>query len=336
VVPVPGIDVESPGALAATCVSDVPIDDGLPFRIEVGPSHLTLALHHVVGDALIVTSLLTGLTRAALGGDVPEPLVTPTSPGVTTRALGELARRAIRQRRVGAVDARATRWIEEWESQPSVVHAVFDEATHRGVALGSRRLRVRKSSLVVSLFEQALAAHDLAPAHDVRTVVVDCRRYLSRGMSVRGNFVAGMPMRAPWLEPVGVERELASALDAARPLAFLAHASLSSLRPGGPAAGFGLGDRGSLLPDYSIVGPTKDVTRLPWTGRPRYLGGAHVQHPDSCGVVYSEVGRSPQLTVDHDAAYVPASRISEVLETFGSLARDLVVDDGRSVRSPEP
>ena len=187
----------------------------------------------------------------------PSPSSSPTSRGVTPWVLAELARRGMRQRRVGSVDAGATRWTEEWESQPSVVHAAFDEATHRGLAVGSRRLQVRRSSLVVSLFEQALAAHHLAPAHDVRTVAVDGRAISGRGWpceatsrracrcALRGwiRWASSVSSRAPG--------------DVARPLAFLVHGALSSLRPGSPAAGFGLGERrfaAAGLLDHRAVG----------------------------------------------------------------------------------
>lgn len=325
VLPAAAIDVDAPGALAAVCSGAPPIADGLPFRIEVGPTHMTFAMRHLVGDAGLANALLTGLTRAAFGGGVPPMLTTPTTPGVTRRVLAELVRRAPRQRRVGAVDAPPATG-EPWVVTPAVTHAAFDVSVHRGLVAGSRRLGVRRSSLVVSLFEQAVAAHGLAPTHDLRTMVVDCRRYLDQPMSVRGNFAAGMPLRAPWSDPVAVEAAVAAALDAGRPLAFLVHGAVMSrvlparvtlplVDPDAPRR---------LLPDYSIVGPLNEATRMPWTGPAQYLGGSHARRPDACGVIYLEVGRAPQLAVAHDAGYVPQARMAEVLQTFGELARTLI------------
>ncbi len=266
----------------------------------------------------------------------PSPSSSPTSRGVTPWVLAELARRGMRQRRVGSVDAGATRWTEEWESQPSVVHAAFDEATHRGLAVGSRRLQVRRSSLVVSLFEQALAAHHLAPAHDVRTVAVDGRAISGRGWpceatsrracrcALRGwiRWASSVSSRAPG--------------DVARPLAFLVHGALSSLRPGSPAAGFGLGERrfaAAGLLDHRAVGrhdaaAVDRSSALP--GRGSRAASRQLRRGVRRGETSPQAHGRPRRRV---RAREPGQRGARDLR---AARRDLVADDDRSVRSTDP
>ena len=315
----PGPDVSA--AIARRAEAEPPLDPDLPFRLTLGPDHLVATVDHVIGDAAVASPLVTGLLQAAAGDDdAVAGLLRPTSGGLLRPVLGTLARRLERQP-PAVIDDVPVLPRGEWRLHHGVAHAVLGAAANRSSKVEARRLGVRRSSLVMALVEQAIAAEGLAPADDVRTVVVDCRRYLDEGQVVRGNFSAGTAVAARWTDPRDVDTRVDHALEHARPLLHLLAGAVTArrgtraprpvVRTPDPAA------RVRVHADYSVVVGGRTVGRLPWSGPPHFLSATRPQRPDAFGVIVLEAGGTLQVSVSHDRDYLEPAAVQRVL---GGLA----------------
>jgi len=315
--------------LARRAEAEPPLDPDLPFRLTLGPDHLVATADHVIGDAAVAAPLVSGLLQAAAGDDdAVAVLRRPSSPDLLRPVLATLARR-VRRAPPAVLDELPVLAQGEWRLEHGVAHAVLDAAANRWVKSEARRLQVRRSSLVVSLLEQAIAAEGLAPADDVRTVVVDCRRYLRPDQVVRGNFSSGTSFAARWTDARDVDARLGTALDTARPLLHLVAGAVEArrglrgpppvVRPPDPAA------RVRVHPDYSVVVGGRTVARLPWAGPRTFLSATRPHRPDAFGVIALEVANTLQVTVSHDRAYLGSGEADAVL-------RRLVADVAAAAR----
>lgn len=308
--------------LALACRDVPPLAPDLPWRLLVGPDHAVLAARHVVGDASVANGLITGLLLAARGAELPDVLVHPTTPGVTRRVASTMVRQLRPMPRCHPV-VLPTDPDEVWTPQAGVAHRVYPAQALRALKVEARRLGVRRTSLLTSLVEQALAARGAAPEDDVRTVVVDCRRYLHGGEVVRGNFSTGEALRADWADPTAVDAVVTRSLERARPLLHLVAGSVLARRPGGPVHPVLAGTPVRLRPDYSVVGPLRGATALPWRGTPSFPSAIVPYRPDAIGVISVEVGPALQLTLSYDAGFVPDELMTAVLDGVGTLLEGL-------------
>lgn len=304
--------------VARACRDIEPPEPSQPWRLLVGPDHAVLAVRHVVGDASVANGLITGLLLAARGAALPDVLVHPTTPGVTRRVASTMVRTLRPMPRCHPVllptDPEAV-----WTPQAGVAHRVYPADGLRALKAAARRLGVRRTSLLTALVEQALAAQGVAPQDDVRTVVVDCRRYLRAGEVVRGNFATGEALRADWADAVAVDEVVTRSLERARPLLHLVAGSVLARRSGGPVHPVVAGTAVRLRPDYSVVGPLRGATALPWQGAPRFASAIVPYRPDAVGVISVEVGNALQLTLGYDAGFAPPGLMTDVLDTVGTL-----------------
>ncbi|MBU4336559.1 MAG: hypothetical protein KJ548_08280 [Actinobacteria bacterium] len=326
--PAPPLEAEGRGVdaeLADRCARDAAPQDDLPFRLGVGPDSVTLAWCHVLGDAGIANGALSGIVAAALGGALPAPLIEPTSAGVTRAALRSVVTSTRELPRANAVPAPPA-GSGGRPSSPGVAHLSVDPVALRSLKLRARDLGVRRSSLLIALAEVALRTDGLAPRDDIRTVVVDCRRYLPAGAVVRGNFAAGQALRARWDDPADVDRAIAGALDQARPvLGLLAAAIPRRATPGSaPPGPF------PVRPDYSVIGPLRGVNALPWSGAPSFVVAGRPGRPDAFGLTSTEIKGRLQLTVTYDRAGVDPGSVVAVLRTIEAS----LIGSGTLTRTP--
>lgn len=315
-------DEESDALVARACRDVAPLPPDQPWRLLVGPDHAVLAVRHVVGDASVANALLTGLLLAARGADLPDALVHPTTPGVTRRVASTMVRTLRPMPRCHPV-LLPTDPAAVWTPDAGVAHRVYPAQALRTLKVEARRLGVRRTSLLTALVEQALAARDAAPQDDVRTVVVDCRRYLHAGEVVRGNFSTGEALRADWVDPTAVDEVVTRSLDRARPLLHLVAGSVLARRSGGPVHPVLAGTPVRLRPDYSVVGPLRGATALPWRGTPAFASAIVPYRPDAVGVISVEVGTALQLTLGYDRGFVPDRLMTDVLDGVGALLEEL-------------
>ncbi len=323
-------------ALAARCADQSSVPDGLAFRMLVGPDHVVLTIQHVVGDASVANAALSGILRAAGGGELPSALITPTSRKVTTSVVRVLLRSLRPMPRCRTVAA-PTDPDRPWLPVLGVAHVSFPEEVLRDFKAEARRLGVRRTSLLVAYVEQALAREGVAPVDDVRTLVVDCRRYLSAGQVVRNNFSSGMALRASWHEPADVDAVTTRALDRARPLLHLVAGSLPRWRPAPPVHAIALGAPVRLRPDYSVVGPLRAAAGLPWTGRPNFVSAVRPYRPDVVGVISCEVGQVLQVSLAYDSGSIDRAVVERVLRNLGTIMVDAqIAEAGPAGRVGEP
>lgn len=317
----PGPDVSAD--LARRAEHEPPLPPGLPFRLSVGPDHFVATSDHLIGDGSVTTPLVTGPLLAAAGdSDALADLRQPTSNGLLRPVLTTLVRTLRRLPRL-VLDELPSAAQGEWRLQHGVAHLVLEAEANRVIKSESRRLGVRRTSLVIALIERSLAAHRLGPTDDVRTVVVDCRRYLRAGQVVRGNFSAGTALAARWADAQDVDGRLDFALNHARPLLHLVASAVGTRRKAGrtaevvrpPAPGAPV----RVRPDYSVVGPARGTARLDWDGPKHFLAATRPHRPDAFGVIAFEVGASMQVTVSFDRGFIEPAAVHEVLETFRSL-----------------
>ncbi|MDO8105999.1 hypothetical protein Q6348_02180 [Isoptericola sp. b441] len=312
----PGERTDARVAAATASAPDLPA--GQPFRLLVGPDHVVLTARHVIGDASITNALITGLLLAADGRPLPDALVTPTSPGMTWAVARTMLRSLRPMPRCHPVDLpRAEDQV--WTPSPGIVHATFEPSALRRLKAQARSLGVRRTSLLVSLVERALGTVGIAPVDDVRTVVVDCRRYLPAGRTVQGNFSAGVGLRADWSDPEAVDGVVSLSLERARPLLHLVAGSVQARFPHGPVRPVAPGAPVRVRPDYSVVGPLRGAAALPWDGLPTLLSAIRPYRPDGLGVMGVEIGQALQVTLGYDRAFLGDVIPRAVLDALADL-----------------
>lgn len=317
---VPGL-AQAQGAEVARVLADrletepMAVAGDLPFRITVGPDHARLVWNHVLGDSSLANAALIGVLLAVGGQPLPDALVRPSTPGLA-RALLPSAWQALKAqpRRHRHPKAKTIPGPPLPSAVAGVVHARYDSTVLRQVKVASRAQRVRRSSLLVALADLAVADTGLGSSSDVRTIVVDCRRYLPPGVTVRGNLSTGQSLAAPWHDAAGIEAVVTQTLADARPVLTLPVASLMSAvqRVYRPAQRRG---RPQLArPHYSVVGLLPGAHQLPWSGDPHIVVGGMPERPDDLGFTIFEIGSSLQVSMTYDRTAFDADWAWSVLD----------------------
>lgn len=294
--------------------------------------YLFLDMVHALGDARLMTLLLTGVVEAARTGEAPawarlaedrHPLRAALlhrggadrfRPGAAVRAMRPSL--PSRDRSTGDRDRpwRPSVTAVYQRSEPGVLAEVRD--WRRAHEPGMSRVPITFAAA-----HAALRAVGLRPQRR-SLVLFDGRRYLPRGVTVNGNFVAGLDLvvgEAP--TPADFHDVIEQAAVAGRPLT----AMLAGLTVGRTLAAVSrIGGAPPTVPAaprpyiaYSHVGLPPAAARLPWIGPRRdhvYTGLAEPAGPEGLTLVFAEIGDCLQVSASFHSGVFDRSRVAEALD----------------------
>lgn len=326
--PTGGPEEQTPDEIATTLWTQ---RQGLPegdlgFQLQIAGRYAVVKVRHEVGDARTLNALSVELI-SRVGGAPPDTLMRATSPGIV-RALGGALLLGARSGQLSLTRAtRADPGPEShavWRPAARVVHGVLGPEELREIKVKARALGVSRASVVMTLFDAALEQTGLRPADDVRTVVVDCRRYVGAGRTVRGNFTVGQALAADWRDPVAVDARVRRTVDSGRPIVALGlSAALSAGKPVMAPAASSFAPTSlaasSFAPtvSYSFVGAIPGPARLAWDGEPTIIAGAGPRHPRSIEFVFVEACGTLQVTAAFDGGHVSPRALGDAFTAVG-------------------
>lgn len=298
--------------------------------------HLYLDMVHALGDARLMTLLLTAVVETARSGEAPAWARLAEERHPLRAAL--LRRGGADRFRVGAAVRAMRPSLPTGEQTGGRLLPPSLTAVHRrsepgvlGELRDWRRTHAAGISRIPITFaaaHAALRAVGLAP-QSRSLVIFDGRRYLPTGTTVNGNFVAGLDLvvgDAP--TPADFHAVIEHAAAAGRPLT----AMLASLTVGRALAAVRRRrDAPATVPGtprpyvaYSHVGHPLAATRLPWIGPRRdhvYAGLAEPAGPEGLTLVFAEMGDGLQVSASFHSSVFDRERVAEALDL---LCRDPV------------
>lgn len=284
-----------------------------PFEILRSERHLAIDTDHGIGDGHFSVDVVNALFALCDGRTTPW-VVNRDSRLALTRALFRnfalhpsqalQAWRTATESHGSVESACAQGELMPWSPSRAVVVADIGPDSEAALNRWRRKQAQNAGSAGVWLYivRRALYGAGLPMADDVM-IAFNCRRYLSRGRTVNGNFIVGLQMRCGANEALDtVAARLRKVTSERVPLAAMGLLSARGLvrpqcKPAIPARRQ-TGSPASVM--YTDMGHLTALDGLPWNGgegRRSYTGLLDVQTPEGVTVLNSRIGSTRRLSI---------------------------------------